>query len=268
MLEAFSQGKRSVISSTDLGMTSAEIWLLEQGVEFIDKTTLSWDVIRLINENETACFTIENNVTRPVKGYSEESGRSFSLLPTASAPAMIVAGFPMHRVKNTTPLDAAGLMIETIAPLRGQVLDTATGLGYTAIMAARTANKVMTVEIDRVAQEIAGQNPWSRELFTNLKIDQIIGNCADVIVEFDANAFSCIMHDPPAVSLAGDLYSQEFYNQLFRVLRTGGKLFHYIGDPETRSGNKITTGVMRRLHDAGFRKVTRKPLAFGVVGLK
>jgi predicted methyltransferase len=268
MLSAFSEGKQSVVSSTDLGMTPADIRLFEQGVALDGKTVLSWDAVRQINDSETTCFAVENNAARPVKGYSERSGWSFSLLPTETAPALIVAGFPMHRVKNISPLAAAKLMIDTLSPVRGKVLDTATGLGYTAIMTARTADQVITVEREPVAQEIARQNPWSGELFNNQKIEQIIGNCMDIILELDSSVFSCIVHDPPASSLAGDLYSQEFYLQLFRVIKSGGKLFHYIGDPQTKSGERITGGVIRRLHDAGFRQVLRKPLAFGVVAIK
>jgi uncharacterized protein len=268
ILAAFSEGKRFVVSSTDLGMTSAEIGISEQGVTFSDGTALSWESIRRINETENACFSIEKDDVRPVRGYSERSGWSFNLLPAESAPALIAAGFPMHRVKNITPLVAATLMIDTLSPVRGNVLDTATGLGYTAIMAARTADKVFTIEFEPVAQEIARQNPWSTELFNNQKIKQFVGNSADIILEFNSNSFSCIMHDPPASSLAGELYSQEFYLQLYRVTRHGGKVFHYIGDPQTKSGKRITDGVIRRLHIAGFRQVVRKPLAFGVIALK
>jgi uncharacterized protein len=269
LLSAFSEGKRSVVSSGDLGVTSTGVTLSEQGVAFGDGAALSWEIVRLVNDNDTTCFSIENNTATPVKGYSERSGWSFNLLPTGSAPALVVAGFPMHRIKNISPLAAAELMVESIAPsASGPVLDTATGLGYTAILAAKKADKVTTIELEPAAQDIARQNPWSNELFNNLKIDQIIGNCVDVICEFDSDVFSGIIHDPPAASLAGDLYSQEFYGQLFRVLRPGQRLFHYIGDPGTRSGERITTGAIRRLHNAGYRQVIRKPLAFGVVALK
>jgi uncharacterized protein len=268
ILSAFSEGKRAVVSSADLGVTATEVMLSEQGVAFGDGTVLSWDIVRLVNDSDSTCFSIENNTATPVKGYSERSGWSFNLLPTGSAPALIAAGFPMHRIKDISPFAAAQLMVESIAPGSGRVLDTATGLGYTAILAAKRADRVTTVELEPVAQEIARKNPWSQELFSNLKIDQIIGNCVDIICEFDSGVFSSIIHDPPAASLAGDLYSQEFYDQLFRVLLPGKKLFHYIGDPGTRSGERVTTGVMRRLHNAGFRQVIRKPLAFGVVALK
>jgi predicted methyltransferase len=62
-----------------------------------------------------------------------------------------------------------------------------------------------------------------------------------------------ILHDPPRFGTAGELYSQAFYDQLARVLRSKGRLFHYTGTP-----NKLTTGrdvpneVSRRLRNAGF----------------
>ena len=42
-------------------------------------------------------------------------------------------------------------------------------------------------------------------------------------------------YDETAFSLAGDLYSLAFYQQAFRVLKHHGRIFHYIGDPESRS---------------------------------
>jgi len=84
----------------------------------------------------------------------------------------------------------------------------------------------------------------------------------------ETERFDRIIHDPPAFSLAGDLYSGVFYQQLYRVLRTGGRMFHYIGDPMSKSGRNITAGVVARMKTAGFRTVKKAPRAFGVVGYK
>ena len=77
-----------------------------------------------------------------------------------------------------------------------------------------------------------------------------------------------IIHDPPSFSLAGDLYSGTFYRQLFRVLKRGGRLFHYIGDPNSKASGGVTRGALRRLQEAGFARVVRRPEAFGVVAYK
>ena len=68
--------------------------------------------------------------------------------------------------------------------------------------------------------------------------------------------------------MAGELYSGEFYRDLFRVLKRKGRLFHYIGDPDSRSGRNVTRGVVRRLQDAGFSRIVRKPGAFGLIAIK
>ena len=88
------------------------------------------------------------------------------------------------------------------------------------------------------------------------------------IQDFDDQAFSRIIHDPPMFSLAGDLYSSAFYEQVYRVLRPSGRLFHYIGDPKSRSGRNVTRGVVRRLHDTGFKRVKPYAQAYGVVAYK
>ena len=268
LLTARKEGKTSIPVTADLGITTCNALLGEAGVTFPDQTHLSWNALEKINSNQNACYYVKDNKIFPIKGYSDFTGRSFSLLPTKTAPAMIIAGFSMHRIKDTDPCRAAQVMVNAIAPVYGQVLDTATGLGYTAILASRTAEKVTTIELDPVAQDMARLNPWSRELFDNPKISLTTGDTAEEIAKFPDEDFDRIIHDPPVASLAGDLYSGVFYKQLFRVLKPGGRAFHYIGDPASTSGARTTKGVMRRLSEAGFKKVALEPAAFGVVAFK
>ena len=65
-------------------------------------------------------------------------------------------------------------------------------------------------------------------------------------------------------NLAGELYGLDFYRECRRVLRGRGRLFHYIGNPESKSGATVTRGVVRRLQEAGFRRINPHPEAFGV----
>lgn len=174
----------------------------------------------------------------------------------------------MHRIKGTDPHQDTMEKIRAIKPVVGQVLDTATGLGYTSIEAARTAEHVTTIELDRAALQVCRLNPWSQALFDNPKITQVVGDSFDVVAEMEAGCFTRVIHDPPAFSLAGDLYSGDFYRELYRVMRNRSQLFHYIGDPESKSGRSITAGVIRRLEQTGFRQVKRAPRAFGVVAIK
>jgi len=159
-------------------------------------------------------------------------------------------------------------MVEPLMPIRGDVLDTATGLGYTAIETSERSSRVTTIELCPVAQDMARMNPWSRELFDNPKISQVMGDASEEITKCADGSFAGIVHDPPTMSLAGDLYSGEFYRQAFRVLKPRGRMFHYLGDPNSATGARVTRGVIKRLHDAGFKKVIPLPEAFGVVAHK
>jgi len=254
--------------SLDLNLTESEIKLKSECVLFPAGERLDWKSVEEISHNETACYSVEDQAAKPIKGFSELSLRVYGLMPTSSAPTMLISGIPMHRIKDTNPHQDTLNKIKAIAPIKGDVLDTTTGLGYTAIEAAKTARRVVTIEIDPTAQEIARRNPWSQVLFESPNIKQIIGDAYDEIQNFDAESFSVIVHDPPMFSLAGDLYSLAFYQQAFRVLKRNGRMFHYIGDPESKSGTRVTAGVIRRLQDAGFWRVARAPRAFGVVAHK
>ena len=268
LIEARKSGQSLVTASIDLNLTESEIRLQPEYVLFPTGESLDWKSIEEMGANETVCYYMENNAPKAIQGFSEFSGRFYGLMPTASAPTMLISGIPMHRIKDTNPHQDTINKIKAIAPVKGDVLDTATGLGYTAIEAAKTARRVVTIEIDPMAQEIARLNPWSQALFKNPKITQVIGDAFDEIEGFDAESFSAIIHDPPMFSLAGDLYSLAFYQQAFRVLKHNGRIFHYIGDPQSRTGARVTKGVIRRLQEAGFARVIRARRAFGVVAYK
>lgn len=268
ILAARENGQSVLKVSLDLNLTESEVQLQPEAVRFPAGESLDWERLKEISENEVACYLVEADSAKAIKGFSEFSGRVYGLMPTAAAPTMLISGIPMHRIKDTDPYQDTLHKIKSIAPLKGEVLDTTTGLGYTAIEAAKTARQVTTIEIDPTAQEIARLNPWSQALFGDSKITQVIGDAFEEIEKFEAESFSAIIHDPPMFSLAGDLYSLEFYRQACRVLKQNGKMFHYIGDPESKSGARVTAGVIRRLQEAGFTRVARAPRAFGIVAYK
>src|SRR5215212_187476 len=268
MMEAQKRGQITVTVSTDLNVTESEISLQPEYVVFPTSEQLDWKSIEEISGNETACYYVQVNTAKAIKGFSEFSGRFYGLMPTDSAPTMLISGIPMHRIKDTNPHHDTINKIKAVAPIKGDVLDTTTGLGYTAIEAAKTARHVTTIEIDPTAQEIARLNPWSQALFNHPKITQVIGDAFEEIEKLEAESYSTVIHDPPMFTLAGDLYSLAFYQQAFRVLKRNGRIFHYIGDPESKSGIRVTAGVIRRLQEAGFKRVIRAPRAFGVVAHK
>jgi predicted methyltransferase len=268
LLAARRRGVPRVRVSLDLNLSQVEVELEAEGVRLPDGRRLDWETVEAIAAAESSCFVIEGGNAQAVQFFSEETNRAYSLYPTEGAPTMLVSGIPMHRIKGTTPHTDTLEKIRAVRPVVGQVLDTATGLGYTAIEAAKTAAHVTTIELDPAALEVCRCNPWSQGLFDNPKISQRIGDSFEVVGELEDSVYTRIIHDPPAFALAGDLYSGEFYRELHRLLRNNGRLFHYVGDPESKSGHSITVGVTRRLEQAGFREVRRAPRAFGVVAVK
>jgi predicted methyltransferase len=193
--------------STDLGLTRQPVRLDLDGIQFATGESLLWEAVAQVAEDENGCYTVREGEALKILYFSETTGRSLSLYPTKGAPTMLVSGFPMHRIKDTDPHQDTLEKIRAVKPVVGRVLDTTTGLGYTAIEAAKTAVEVITVELDPAALEVARNNPWSQALFTDPKIKQVVGDSFEVIQELETGAFTRILHDPPVFSLAGDLYS-------------------------------------------------------------
>jgi predicted methyltransferase len=233
-----------------------------------DEQRLNWEQLREILTNELACYRITDSQIEKIHYFSPMFNRYYSLMPTPSAPTMLISGIPMHRIKNTDPYHDTLSKVKAIMPVRGHVLDTTMGLGYTAVQAAIYAEQVTTIELDPTVVDICRQNPWSQDLFDNPRITRLVGDSYDLIEKFPADTFMRIIHDPPMFNLAGELYSTAFYRQMLRVLRPSGRIFHYIGNPSSKSGRGVTRGAVRRLYEAGFTRVKPYPRAFGIVAYK
>ena len=267
LLAARKAGESRAAASPDLGLSEVDVVLDDAGVLFPQGERLSWADAAEVADSEVNCFALEQGRVRKILTFSEETHRHCGLMPTEGAPTLLLAGFPMHRIKGIDPHRDTLNKIRAAQP-QGLVLDTTMGLGYTAIQAARSAAHVITIELDPAVVEIAGQNPWSRDLFENPKIERRVGDSYEEIETFEDETFNRIIHDPPTFKLAGDLYSGVFYRQLYRVLKRGGRLFHYIGDLESASGHRVMRGVIERLGQAGFQRLTKRQDAFGIVAQK
>lgn len=256
--------------SFDLGISQSNAFLGSDGLVLTGLAPIVWNDLKLIANEENAVFEIfDDGEVQKVSTFSEELQRSYSLFPTLSAPTMLVSGITMHRIVDCDPHQDTLNKIKALdGSPTGNVLDTTMGLGYTAIQAALTAASVTTIEIDPAVVEICRLNPWSQGLFDKENIERRLGHAWDVIEEFADNSFSTITHDPPMFNMAGELYSLNFYKELYRVLGRKGKLFHYIGNPNSKSGAKVTKGVIRRLKEAGFSRVSSREQAFGVLAIK
>ncbi|GHO93206.1 SAM-dependent methyltransferase [Reticulibacter mediterranei] len=268
LLTAYRQGKTSVEVSPDLNISTVTVALSDHGVAFPRGELVNWQQVEQIRKANVNCFLVEGNEIRSIQVFSEQTSRMCSLMPTKQTPTMLIAGFTMHRIVDIDPMQDTRAKIAAITPVVGRVLDTATGLGYTAIAAAKTAEQVVTIELDPGAQKMARLNPWSRGLFENPKIQQLMGDAYEVVPTFGDESFDRIIHDPPVFSLAGELYSGVFYRELYRILKRRGRLFHYIGNLDSKSSGTVVRGALKRLQEAGFKRVVRKPEAFGVVAYK
>ncbi|MGD8398445.1 MAG: spermine synthase [Anaerolineae bacterium] len=268
LLAAREAGETTTVTSLDLGLKTSEVALEAGRVVLPGDQWLSWDDVAEVAGNDSVCYLVRDNAVEKMQYFSDVRNLIYVLMPTKRAPTVLISGIQMHRVKDIDPWGDTLEKLRTVAPVEGRVLDTCTGLGYTAIAAADKADEVVTVELDPNMLDMARRNPWSRPLFHHPRIRQIVGDSFEEVQALEEGSFSRIVHDPPMLSLAGDLYSGEYYRYLHRLLARRGRLYHYIGDPDSRSGRNIMRSVTRRLHDVGFRRVMVRPRAFGLVAYK
>lgn len=176
------------------------------------------------------------------------------LVPTEwGAPTFEIDGIKMLPTAQVSPYEDARNKVALIEPSGKTILDTCGGLGYFAAWClAGSARRVHSFEKNADVIWLRELNPWSPA--TNEVLSLTHGDIAQLIATLPDNSVDAILHDPPRFGIAGELYSQTFYDHLARVLRRKGKLFHYTGTP-----NKLTTGrdvpneVSKRLQKAGFK---------------
>lgn len=190
---------------------------------------------------------------------SRFAGSLIKLVPTSwGAPTFEIDGIKMLPTSKTSPLDDARTKVALIQPRGKAVLDTCGGLGYFAACCLDAgAARIESFEKNASVLWLRTLNPWSPnpdapEHAGRLRLNH--GDVSQAIASLPAAEFDALLHDPPRFGIAGELYSQTFYDHLARVLRRGGRLFHYTGSP-----NKLTTGrdvpreVAKRLEKSGFK---------------
>lgn len=265
----------------DMGFTQQQqLVLLATGIALPavlmpEAACITWDELEAIaSDKRDGAWECEAGYA-PVRieTFSEDTKRHAKLFPVdGGCPTAVLAGFNMHRMKGTNPVEDTREKLRSFGAggPSGAVLDVCTGLGYTAIAASKLASvdRVTTIELDPGMVEMQRRNPWSRELFSSDKIERRLGDATEVLPMLESAAYSCVIHDPPVNSIAGDLYSARFYAEIHRVLRPSGRLFHYIGDPDSKASGQLYKGVGARLREAGFVNVKLAARAFGLVAVK
>ena len=192
----------------------------------------------------------------PVSRYA---GSLIKLVPTEwGAPTFEIDGIKMLPTSKESPIDDAKRKVALVQPQGKAVLDTCGGLGYFAACCLEAgAARIQSFEKNADVLWLRTLNPWSpdpdaaasggRLQLTHADVSQAIGQLPE-------GAFEALLHDPPRFGIAGELYSQAFYDQLARVARKGARLFHYTGSPnKLTSGRDVPREVARRLEKAGFK---------------
>jgi len=265
-LEAIDKGLSCVRLSTDLNISEREFTISEQGLALDDDNQLSIAELKKIVKKTQRIYLCHDGGRVPLE---DRSSGYYKLVPTSGAPLLEISGVKMHISKGTDPFTSASEMAQQAVRKGDKVLDCCSGLGYAAIAAHRIgASEVLTIELSREVIGLRAQNPWSNDL-GNEGVVQRQGSSFDLIKTMSATSFDSVIHDPPRFSLAGELYSEEFYREIFRVLRRDGRLFHYTGNPHVvKKGSSFVDGVIRRLKAAGFKTVVKVEHLMGVSAQK
>jgi predicted methyltransferase len=180
------------------------------------------------------------------------------LVPTAwGAPTFEIDGIKMLPTAKESPFADARRKVALVEPGGKVLLDTCGGLGYFAACCLDAgAARIHSFEKNSDVLWLRTLNPWSPDPDAAASGGRLRLEHADVsaaiagIADASVNA---ILHDPPRFGIAGELYSQAFYDQLARVLRRHGRLFHYTGSPNRlTSGRDVPREVSKRLDKAGF----------------
>jgi hypothetical protein len=244
-------GKDAWIGSLDLGRSNGDATLQADAWQWRgqhypyparlkDRTIYYWD----------------GDEFAPVSRYA---GSLIKLVPTEwGAPTFEIDGIKMLPTAKESPFEDARRKVALVEPRGKVVLDTCGGLGYFAACCLEAGvTRIHSFEKNPDVLWLRTLNPWSpdpdaptsggRLQLTHADVSQAIEQIADASVD-------ALLHDPPRFGIAGELYSQAFYDQLARVLRRGGRLFHYTGSPnKLTSGRDVPREVTRRLEKAGFK---------------
>lgn len=186
----------------------------------------------------------------PISRYSTSL---IKLVPTEwGPPTFEIDGIKMLPTAKISPYEDAKQKVALIQPRDKVVLDTCGGLGYFAAWCiAGGAAKVLSFEKNPDVIWLRSLNPWSPKAEGALTLTQ--GDVSEFIANIPSESVDAALHDPPRFGIAGELYSQTFYDQLARVLKRNGKLFHYTGTPnKLTSGRDVPKEVTKRLRNAGF----------------
>lgn len=245
LLLARSTGVTSVACSLDLErtLTNVEIGTVEwswQGRSFP----------YLERCKERTVYHWSDGAFQPISRFSQ--GLIKLIATEWGPPTFEIDGIKMLPTAQRCPYEDARQKVALIQPRGKVVLDTCGGLGYFAACCLQgQAQQILSFEKNPDVLWLRSLNPWSPPAGGPLSLT--VGDIAQEITTLATGSVGAILHDPPRFGIAGELYSQLFYDQLARVLKRHGRLFHYTGTPnKLTSGRDVPNEVAARLKRAGF----------------
>jgi len=242
---AAAAGDTAARCSLDLGRTQCTVALDAQGWE-LDARHYPW----MADCRERTIYHWQDDAWQPVQCHG---GGLIKLVPTHwGPPTFEIDGIKMLPTAQVSPWADAQRKVALVAPRGKTILDCCGGLGYfAACCIAEGAARVQSFEKNPDVIWLRGLNSWSPQPGGVLTLDN--RDITEAITTLPDAAFDAVLHDPPRFGIAGELYSQKFYDQIARVLRRRGRLFHYTGTPnKLTSGRDVPGEVLRRLQRAGF----------------
>jgi predicted methyltransferase len=245
MRSALRAGASALTCSLDLHRTEMEVQVTEAGWDYAG-TRFPW----LDQCKDRTIYHWTGDAFQPVSRFTTSL---IKLVPTEwGPPTFEIDGIKMLPTAKVSPYADAERKVGWILPRGKVVLDTCGGLGYFAAWCLKgAASEVHSYEKNPDVLWLRSLNPWSPQPGGALKLTQ--ADVAEQITSLAASSVDAILHDPPRFGIAGELYSQDFYNQLARVIRRKGRLFHYTGTPnKLTSGRDVPGEVATRLRRAGF----------------
>jgi len=258
--EILAQEEAEISISLDLGLTRTVVQV-DDPVIFPDGQTLSLAALRRVLKKRKLndCFLIEGGDLHRIYAFDGRENHTYKLFsPTLdSPPSLWIDDSLMHAVARVTPLGEAREKVKALGFVSGIVLETCFGLGYcTGVLLEKGAEQVLACEISADVLAMARLNPWSRAAFENSRVQVNQVDVLDFVGGLGSDTADLVLHDPPTLHRAGDLFSGEFYAEIFRVMKKGATLYHYVGTDSERAGHRYVKGVAERLRGVGFAQVS------------
>ncbi len=245
LLEAARAGAPAVECSLDLDRSTTPVRVSAEG--WIWQGRMYPYLARC---KERTIYYWDGEAFAPASRYTDAL---IKLVPTEwGPPTFEIDGIKMLPTAQVSPYADAERKVAWIEPRGKVILDTCGGLGYFAAWCVQgQAREVRSYEKSPDVLWLRGLNPWSPAQDAVLNL--IRADVTAEIAALPAASFDAILHDPPRFGIAGELYSQAFYDELARVIKRDGRLFHYTGSPnKLTSGRDVPAEVVRRLRRAGF----------------